>query len=93
MGISDIDIEIRNKIRNTPTLRYLDNDIKSVVTALDSALDQRAKDWEQIQRLEIQVKQQHNDMCGMLAMLSEICHNIDKPGTVERLYIERYETP
>ena len=42
MGISDIDIEIRNKIRNTPTLRYLDNDIKSVVTALDSALDQRA---------------------------------------------------
>ena len=81
-----------SEIRNSKTLTYLNNEMLANRKALADALLQRAKDFEQLQQLQTQVDQQHNDLCGILSMLGEICHNIDNPR-IKKLYMERYETP
>jgi len=50
--MKNIDIEIKN----SPALSYLLDRIRAITIALDDALLQRAKDWDNIQELETQVK-------------------------------------
>ena len=55
--MKEIDIEIKN----SPVLSYLWHKIKANRKALDDALLQRAKDWEQLQKLEEQLFSHEED--------------------------------
>ena len=85
--MKEIDIEIKN----SKTLSYLWDEIQANRTALDSALKQRAKDWEQIQQLQ-QLLSTKTCQCGKTVLASEfiVIHKDTGTGVCNWCYMHQY---
>jgi len=69
--VEQLNKEMDEELKNSPALRMAFVQIRSLETALDAALKQRAEDWEQIQQLQQQTPTKTCDQCKKTVSASE----------------------